>query len=187
MAIQLIQGFEINGASPIDSRLVLTKQQMANVNDNKMPAKYFALCSDDNKIYYYDKTKTANGETGKFEPIASASDVIIRGYYLNDKFYTDSTYQTECVKDTKCLYVDIISGGSLYTWDGTKYNRSVKDASSTLAGVMKLYQTHGQNTDGTMSQKEITNGVQSIKFNVDLEDEECLILDLPWDDVRGRY
>jgi len=187
MAIKLLQGFNITSDSPIDSRFVLTKTQMASVDDAKMPSKYFALCTDDNQIYYYDKSKTINGETGKFTPIASASDVIIRGYYLNNKFYTDSTYTIECVKDTKYIYVDNNTNGTLYTWDGTQYNKSVKDASSTVAGVMKLYNTHGQNEDGSMTQKEITNGVQSIKFNVDQEDEECLILDLPWDNIQGRY
>lgn len=54
-------------------------------------------------------------------------------------------------------------------------------ASDTNAGIMKLYQVSGQNIDGTMTQKTITDGVNSIKFDVDKDDSECLILDLPWD------
>lgn len=187
MAIQLLQGFEITSSSPIDSRFVLSKAQMAAINDNVMPSKYFAICTDDGKIYSYDKLKVSNSDTGKFEPIASSEEVIIRGYYLNEKFYTDSTYTVECTKSIKYLYIDVNTNGSLYTWNGTKYVRSVKDASSTIAGIMRLYSAHGQNEDGTMSQKAITNGVQSIKFNVDKDDEECLILDLPWDNIQGRY
>lgn len=46
---------------------------------------------------------------------------------------------------------------------------------------MKLYETSGNNIDGTMTQKAITDGVNSIKFVLDNEDKECLTLDLPWD------
>ena len=46
---------------------------------------------------------------------------------------------------------------------------------------MKLYQTSGNNTDGTMSQKVITEGVNAIKLELDEQDKECLVLDLPWD------
>lgn len=46
---------------------------------------------------------------------------------------------------------------------------------------MKLYSGHGENTDGTMTQKAITDGVNSIKLDLDGADKECLVLDLPWD------
>ena len=65
--------------------------------------------------------------------------------------------------------------------------KKVQEATEKLIGAMKLYQTHGKNIDGTMSQKVITEGVQSINLNVDSEDEECLIIDLPWDDIHGKY
>ena len=55
------------------------------------------------------------------------------------------------------------------------------EATEIVAGMMKLYQTSGNNTDGTMSQKAITEGVNAIKFELDGQDKECLILDLPWD------
>jgi hypothetical protein len=31
-----------------------------------------------------------------------------------------------------------------------------------------------------MSQKAVTNGVHSINFALDDQEEECLVLDLPW-------
>ena len=183
MAIQILQGFNVTSASPIDSRFVLTKAQMREMNDNLMPTKYFAICSDDNQIYFYDKFRIANGETGKFEPIIEADNVVIRGYYFNNKFYTDSTYTIECTKDLRCIYIDNNSNGTLYTWDGISFNQSVKHASDTLAGIMKLYQNGGQNEDGAISQKAVTDGVRSIKFDVDDEDDECLVIDLPWGDL----
>lgn len=49
-------GFNIGGPSLVDIRLVLTKDMMENVDDSVMPPKYFALCNDNNQIYYYDKS-----------------------------------------------------------------------------------------------------------------------------------
>lgn len=46
---------------------------------------------------------------------------------------------------------------------------------------MKLYQTAGSDTRGTISQKGITDGIRAIQFAVDPEDSDCLVLDLPWD------
>ena len=54
---------------------------------------------------------------------------------------------------------------------------------------MKLYGTHGQNIDGTMTQKAITDGVNAISLELenigdednDGKDDFALILDLPWD------
>ena len=51
----LQMGFNIGGPSLIDIRLVLTKEMMENADDSVMPPKYFALCSDNDQIYYYDK------------------------------------------------------------------------------------------------------------------------------------
>ena len=52
----LQMGFNIGGPSLVDIRLVLTKDMMENVDDSVMPPKYFALCNDNNQIYYYDKS-----------------------------------------------------------------------------------------------------------------------------------
>ena len=109
--------------------------------------------------------------------------VILNGYYLNGKFYTDSTYQTELTKSINKIYIDKNSR-TLYHYDGTQFisvNETLPNATDNVAGIMKLYQDAGQNIDGTMSQKAVTDGVQSISFAVDENDSECLILDLPWD------
>ena len=112
---------------------------------------------------------------------------LSHGYLLNDKFYTDSTYTQEIEKSEGHIYVDCNQNGVLYTYDGEKFNRCVPDATDTVAGLVKLYQDGGLNTDGTMSQKAITTGVQSIGFALDPGEEDCLIVDLPWDDVIGVY
>ena len=115
--------------------------------------------------------------------IDELNDIIITGYYLNGKFYSDSTYQVELEKTENKLYIDKNSK-LFYHYDGTQFvsiNETLPNATDSVAGIMKLYQKAGQNTDGSMSQKAVTDGVQSIGFTVDENDSECLILDLPWD------
>lgn len=115
---------------------------------------------------------------GQLAPV-SQEDLILTGYYLNENFYTDSTYTTPLEKNIKCLYIDKNSNNG-YTWTGKKYATLTAEATAELAGTMKLYQAHGENMDGTMSQKVVTEGVNSIALTLDNTDEECLVLDLPW-------
>jgi len=49
-----------------------------------------------------------------------------------------------------------------------------------LYSPVKLYSTSGQNTDGAMTQKAVTDGVDEINFAVDDNDSECLKLNKPW-------
>ena len=108
------------------------------------------------------------------------NNVVLLGYYLNSKFYTDSTYTVELEKSESKLYIDK-NAHAVYIWNGENYIPLSPEATETVAGMMKLYQTSGNNTDGTMSQKVITEGVNAIKFELDEQDKECLVLDLPWD------
>lgn len=109
------------------------------------------------------------------------NNIILIGYYLNNKFYTDSTYTTELEKSQKHIYIDKNAKSSVYISDGDNYYCLTPEATENIAGIMKLYETSGNNIDGTMTQKAITDGVNSIKFVLDDEDKECLTLDLPWD------
>lgn len=126
--------------------------------------------------------KIGNGVTpwGALTYICDNNNVILLGYYLNGKFYTDSTYTVEVEKSESKLYIDK-NAHSVYIWNGENYIPPSPQATETIAGMMKLYQTSGNNTDGTMSQKVITEGVNTIKFELDGQDKECLVLNLPWD------
>ena len=68
VAPQLIsKPFLIQMAAPLDTRQVLTKKEMLEINDNYMPDVYFALCRDNGKFYIYRKDNTyVSEETGKF-------------------------------------------------------------------------------------------------------------------------
>jgi hypothetical protein len=52
--------------APVDTRLVLTKKEMREANDNYLPDTYFALCKDDGHFYLYNKNNEANETIGKF-------------------------------------------------------------------------------------------------------------------------
>lgn len=104
-------------------------------------------------------------------------EFLFRGYYLNEKFYRDSTYLTELPKSVSNLYLDINSRTNkrLYYWDGEKFNPTNGEdlASDSVAGIMKLYDSEGNNIDGTMTQRSIT---EAVKNGVVDEENECLIL-----------
>ena len=71
-AINFPSGFIITSKDPIDSRLILTKNQMKNINFQRMPDLYFCLCSDDNRLYIFDSSIPEEAEdpiTGCFRPI----------------------------------------------------------------------------------------------------------------------
>lgn len=66
MAIKLNTGFNIRSNVPIDERFILTFEQMTLINDKLMPENYFAVSSDDGKLYVYSKSNDFNTKTGRF-------------------------------------------------------------------------------------------------------------------------
>lgn len=62
--------------APVDTRLVLSKKEMRETNDNYFPATYFALCKDEGHFYLYNKNSVPNEETGKFTLIADVIEPI---------------------------------------------------------------------------------------------------------------
>lgn len=84
MAVSLAAGFKINVNEPIDTRLVLTKEQMKTMQAGGMPPHYFALCSDDNCVYVYDSTNEVSSETGKFKILTASVMVDNKTIKYND-------------------------------------------------------------------------------------------------------
>ena len=73
MAIQMGSGFTIGSSEPIDSRLVMSKEQMLNINPLTQPEKYFCVCNDDSLIYVYDANNLDDPATGKFRVVSGGS------------------------------------------------------------------------------------------------------------------
>ena len=70
MAINLPSGLNITTIEAVDSRILLTKEQMKNIADAKMPDKYFCICLDDSNLYIYNKSAIPNDVTGKFTSLS---------------------------------------------------------------------------------------------------------------------
>ena len=73
MAVQIPQGYRVTSVEPIDSRLVLTKEQMLqySAHDELMPPVYFCLGAerddtDNFNIYIYNRYDEPDVDTGKF-------------------------------------------------------------------------------------------------------------------------
>lgn len=104
------------------------------------------------------------------------------GYYKNGVFYRDNTLQTISIGMVNKVYIDKYNN-QIYYFNGEEYVRItntniVSNASSSQAGIMKLYSTVGQHTDGTMTQKSITDELDlRHKTSVDI-DKELLIFDI---------
>lgn len=67
-------------AAPVDTRLVLTKKEMLEANDNYLPDTYFALCKDEGHFYLYNKNSEPNEETGKFTLISDYVETTIGSF-----------------------------------------------------------------------------------------------------------
>ena len=74
MAINLGGGFHIGSKQPIDDRLIMSKAQMLNINENTFPDVYMCICNDDGAIYTFNINNEANDETGKFRMIEGSAD-----------------------------------------------------------------------------------------------------------------
>ena len=79
------------------------------------------------------------------------------------------------------IYVNI-AGNNIYTYTGSTYEEvgeKINNASATAPGIMKLYSESGQNTDGTMTQKAITDEL-SEKIEVQIDEEAEMIIFGNW-------
>ena len=113
-----------------------------------------------------------------FGQLEFMDDFIIKGYYYNDTFYKDRNHTETYSNLNNRLYIDI-STNVLYYYTGTHFQSfeggAIPTASEEIPGIMKLYHTIGQNIDGTMSQKAISDELDD-KVEVALNiDEELLI------------
>ena len=105
------------------------------------------------------------------------SGIVIKGYYFEGQFYTTTSHNIKIVPYDYKLYIDLDSVNIFYYSDDDKSYHSlvnIPTASPVKAGIMKLYNTTGDNEDGTMTQKSITSEIAK-KFVVSTGDDEDLI------------
>lgn len=157
--------------SPVDARLVLTKQEMLEIDDNYyMPEVYLTVCSDDGKLYIYNVNNPEDPETGKFKKFdgeakaeeVEASDTAPANPEVGDKWLdTSTTPPTE------------------KEWDGTKW------VATTPATGEMIYDATNDKVlyfDGT-EWKEIGGGVEKVS-TLPATGEEGEIV---YDESTGQY
>lgn len=102
--------------------------------------------------------------------------VVIRGYLKDGEFYSDSMHTQKIVPNVANIYINV-SENNIYFYNGVKYEKvegQVSSATATSAGIMKLYNEKGQNIDGTMTQKAITDELNE-KIEVQIDEEAEMI------------
>ena len=114
---------------------------------------------------------------------------FFQGYYseLLDNFYSDRDFNNELGKRENVIYLDYNSN-QLFYYNGIGYiqiKEVIPHASENIFGIVKLYNDTGDNVDGTMTQKAITEELDSVNKELDTkveislkEDEELVIFSL---------
>ena len=90
---------------------------------------------------------------------ADLRNAVLHGYLYEGKFYKDLQHQTLIQRMINKIYIED-STRKIYFFDGTNYiniQESLVTATAQTPGVVKLYGETGQNVDGTMTQKAITD------------------------------
>ena len=111
--------------------------------------------------------------------LQNINSLIVKGYYYQQKFYADAGHNELLPDMIGRIYIDAVSS-KLYTYNGVNYetpNSSLPNATAEIAGVMKLYDTKGQNVDGTITQRLFTDEIDD-KIEMDvIEEEEMIVFD----------
>lgn len=76
MAININSNFKVGSPEPLDTRMVLTMEQMLSMDDAVMPDKYLAVGQEDGQLYIYNKDNEKDAKTGKFRIFESGGGVV---------------------------------------------------------------------------------------------------------------
>ena len=146
MAINLGGGFHIGSKQPIDDRLIMSKDEMLNINENTFPDVYMCICSDDGAIYTFNVNNEVNAETGKFRIAEGGGSVT--------DCYTKSEIDTKLDDYTKTE--------DLHTVATTGSYNDLSDKPNILEIADIIDDTNTTATDKTLSSSKIIDEIQSI-------------------------
>lgn len=102
--------------------------------------------------------------------------IFQRVYFIGGKIFKDADGIQEITPNENKIYIDANNTNDLYYYNGVEFvligPGLLPTASAETAGIMKLYSTTGENVDGTMTQKAITDELNTkVSASVNLEDE----------------
>lgn len=124
------------------------------------------------------RAKIGDGRTSfknlRFTDEDIAHNVIVKGYLYDNQFYSDIALTILIEPSVNKIYINA-ANGTLYVYSGKQYEaitQTIAAATATTAGVLKLYDSLGENTDGTMTQKAITDELNDkVEIATDAENE----------------
>lgn len=101
-------------------------------------------------------------------------NAVLHGYLLDGEFYKTTNKDGQINRMINKIYIDD-STRKIYFFNGENYQNiqtTFTTANDVTPGLVKLYATTGQNTDGTMTQKAITDELDlRYKASIDSDDE----------------
>lgn len=108
---------------------------------------------------------------------ADLRNAVLHGYLKDNVFYYDNIYSTPMTAMINKIYIDD-SVYKIYYFDGTEYKNiqtTFSTATDITPGLVKLYSTTGQNTDGTMTQKAITDELD-LRYKASINSDDELLI-----------
>jgi len=104
------------------------------------------------------------------------AELIVKGYYAYGVFWKEEAHINRYPDQVDKIYLDVPNRELYYYNPSTHvYEAFLQKANEIYAGIVKLYKTTGNNEDGTITQKKITEELEK-KAVLDTSklDEECL-------------
>ena len=108
---------------------------------------------------------------------ADLRNTVLHGFYYQGKFYQDALHSITMSGMINKIYIDD-GARKLYFFDGEQYvavNENLVTATAEVPGIVKLYDTTGQNLDGTMSQKAITDELD-LRYKAEIDSDNELLV-----------
>ena len=107
-----------------------------------------------------------------FSELDYVDTILYKGYLFDGVFYKDPQHTQPYEENINKIYADLAKA-KLYIYDNGAYQSVSTDApyaTVEVPGIMKLYKSTGQNEDGTMTQKSITDEIDK-KMSAKVEGE----------------
>ena len=155
MSIVLNTGFSIGSKDLVYDKFVLTKEEMLNIHENTYPDQFFALCSDDDKMYSFNINNAPNAETGKFKVMSGGSTSIDDDNISSTTVYSSEKIDTDFQK---------IADDNLTTTDKTTTG-AINELVTRIDEIKItdiIDDTNTEATDKTLSSSKIKSEIQSI-------------------------
>lgn len=103
--------------------------------------------------------------------------IFFKGYFDGKVFWKEKEFINELEKNINKIYIALNSNNDLYIYNGENYEKlyNLPYANSKTAGVVKLYDEVGNNTDGSMTQRAITEELEK-KVETSIEGETIFFI-----------